>query len=519
MTGAVPPAPPGDDRDTAAELLGGFPRHATRDLVEAEEHQRRARVPLAGLALAAGATLIALGLPSERLFGPGPALVDASARGALADLRALYLPLAQLVDALPRLTAERTAYLMSGLAFGALAWVVWRIGAARESSPHARVVAVVLALCAPAVWIAGRHPGPEALATVFGAACFGVLARPRSQPGSRPGANRDSKRGTSRGRAAIAGALWLAAASCSPAWVCALPAVALGAVGGATRGSANGARARSAGLARTFAAIRVALFLALAALAWVGGIGLVHWIDGAPLWAFRDAGFDALRALVGEDAGPTPARLGLAIGAIGPLWIGVLGLVARDERGDRAPAWVVAWLASSIAAALCVPLDAELAPAIALPPLALGALRLFTARPAWSTRAATIALIACSALAAGGATAWWNAGDPDAAWRAVLEREARRGDVLLTTSWSRDYLARRRYGLRAFEVGQTARLSRGYRAEEREILERRLARVRKAGARLVLDRRPGTDDPRLAAFVLDLREGLAIDALPYPAAP
>ncbi len=501
MTGAVPPAPPGDDRDTAAELVGGFPRHATRDLVEEGERRRRARLPLAAALLALGATLLALGSPSERLHGPGPALVDALAVGGLADLRALYLPLAQLVDALPRLTAERTAYLLSGLAFGALAWVVWRMGAAREASPHARVIAALLALASPAAWIAGRHPGPEMPAAACGAACFAVLARA----------------GRGRGRTVAAGALWLSAASLSPAWVWTLPAVAAGAARGASWWRA---------------AIAWIALVVLGALAWLVGIAGVHWIDGAAPWAYRDAGLDALRALSDADAGPAPARLGVALAAVGASWVGALGLLARDEHGGgvggadgapnasgRAPAWVLAWLASAVVAALCVPLDVALPAMLALPPLALGAYRLLGARPAWTGRAATLSLVVAALAAAAGASAWWSAGDPDAAWRAVLQREARRGDVLLTTSWDRRYLAQRRYGLRAIDVGGVARLSPGYRAEERVILERRLARVAATGARLVLDERVGTADPELAALVAGLRERLAIDALPYPAAP
>ncbi|MCA8978809.1 MAG: hypothetical protein KDC14_02190, partial [Planctomycetes bacterium] len=251
-----------DERDTAAELVGGFPRHATRDLVEAREERLRRRLPLAGLLLASGTALCALGLPTERLLGPGPDLIDALATGGWGSSRGLYLPLAQLVDALPGVGAERAGFLLSALALGALAYQLWNLGRALEASPAARWLCCLPLLTAPVVWTAGTYPGPAVLGSLGAIYAFTALVTPGRHRGLRAGVG------------------WCFAAGTAPLYLWCLPAAAWGLARG--RG---GGRGLLAGIA----------WAAGWALVWLSGTAAAQLIEGADARGWLELGRAILR--------------------------------------------------------------------------------------------------------------------------------------------------------------------------------------------------------------------------------
>jgi hypothetical protein len=469
--------------DTAAELVGGFPRHTTRDLVESREDQLRFRLPLAGLALAAGVTLCALGLPTERLAGPGPALIDSLASGGWSSSRALYLPLAQLADALPRVGAEPAGFLLSALALGALAALVWRLGRQLEAAPEARWLTALVVLGTPLLWTAGTSPGPEILGALGALYVFSALL------------------GSGRARALRAGLGWGFAAGMAPLYLWCLPAAAWGFARGRSAG-------RAVSLGMSWAIGWALAWLALTAAAkHFAGSDPRGWLDLA-----RALGRDALAG----GGGPQDASWLLgAFPALGVSLLGLCGLFLRGPDGERAPAWVLAWcLTPALGLGLSGRVDWELSWLWMPGPLALGWYRLLAARPRWTGRAATLALAAAALLSVGLNRAWLRASDPETPWRALVEGEVRRGDILLTTSATHQHLAARRYGLRSFEIHQTARLSRSYRAEALAALVRRIAPAHAAGSRVLIDRPLEADERELLELVSELERHVRIDVLP-----
>lgn len=485
MTGPADGAPSEEraDQDSAAELVGGFPRHATRDLVEAREDCLRSRLPLAGLLLAAGTTLCALGLPTERLLGPGPALIDALAEGAWSSSRALYLPLAQVVDALPRVGAERAGFLLSALALGAVAAQLWRLGEALEATAAARWLSCLILLAAPVVWTAGTSPGPEVLGALGALYAFSALLTPGPARGLRAGLG------------------WCFAAGMAPLYLWCLPAAAFGLV-----------RGRSAGRGGP-----LALGWALGwLLVWLVGTAAARQLAGTDPHGWLDLARALVRDLLAGGGGPQDASwLWIWLPALSVAALGTVGWFSRSPAGARAPVWVIAWFAlPALGLGLGGRSDWELPWLPALGPLAFGWYRLFATRPAWTGRGATLALVSLAIASLVGGRLVLRAGDPEAAWRASLEQHASRGDLLLTTSAAHRHLAQRRYGLRSFEIHGTARLSRGYRSEALDELLRRIEPAHAAGARVLLDRPLDADERELLELVAELERHVRLDVLP-----
>lgn len=471
------------ERDTAAELVGGFPRHATRDLVEARDEQVRMRLPVAGLLIAAGTTLCALGLPTERLLGPGPQLVHALADGGLSSSRGLYLPLAQLVDAVPRLTAEPAAFLLSALALGALAAQLWHCGGRLGAAAEARLLVAALGVTAPVCWTAGTSPGPEVLGALGATYAFYAVAAPGRRRGLRAGLGLGFATGM------------------APLYLWCFPAAALGLV-----------RNRSVGRG-----IAIALAWGLGwSLAWLAGTAAVRFYVGTDPFGWLDLARAMLRDVLAGGGGPHDASwLWLGLPALGAAWFGLCGLASKAEARERTPTWIWAWcLVPMLGLGLAGRSDWELSWLWLLGPLTLGLYRLFATRPAWSGRTATLSL-AGLALAAVCISRYVIASrDPDAAWRTVFEREASRGDLLLATTPAHRHLSEHRYRVRSIEIYQTARLSRGYRPEVVAALVQRLHQARAKGSRILLDRPIGPEERELFDLVQELRSHASIDALP-----
>jgi len=485
------------ESDSVAELVGGFPRHTTRDLVESREDQLRMRLPLAGLALAVGVTLCALGLPTERLMGPGPALIDRLAEGGWSSSRALYLPLAQLVDALPRVSPEPAGFLFAALGLGALAALLWRLGERLEAAPQARWMTALLVLGTPLVWTAGTSAGPEVLGALGSLYAFSALALP------------------GRARGLRAGLGWGFAAGMAPLYLWCLPAAAWGLARGRSAGRDGSGAARSTG--STGRAVLLGAGWALGwALAWLAVTAAAKQLSGTDPRGWLSLARDLGREALAGGGGPQDADwLWIAVPAFGASLLGLLGLVIRGADGERAPAWIFAWcLTPALGLGLSGRTDWELSGLWMLGPLALGGYRLFAARPRWSGRLATLTLAGVMLASTGLSRAWLRATDPEAAWRASIERSAGRSDILLTTSTLRQHLVARRYGLRSFEIHQTARLSRGYRAEAVAELVSRIEPSAAAGSRILLDRPLGDDERELLELVRELEHHFEIEVLP-----
>lgn len=156
-----PPSPEGPDRrelDPHYEpgSLDSFPRDEITALVSQAEAGRARREAFQAWALGAGLALVALGLPTERLWGSGRIVSQVAGEGPSAF--GLVVPIASALHHLAGFAPERALYLVAAISYGlllpALRGLLRTIG-----FPHGLSLAAATAVVlGPGIWTAATLP-------------------------------------------------------------------------------------------------------------------------------------------------------------------------------------------------------------------------------------------------------------------------------------------------------------------------------------------------------------------------
>jgi hypothetical protein len=395
------------EHEHAGEL---FPREQTTELVGQAEERRARRERLEPWAIGAGLAALALGLPSERLWGnvwsvPEHALGHAGL-GALVRWAAEKLAL----------SAERGWFLVSAFAFGLSVPALTRLLERMGFEHRVALGATLVALIGPLGWIAATLPGP------FHAGVLGAILLATALV-------RGPLDGTflrwSRGAAFALLACWL-----HPQNLLLFPAVLLA--------LSRRAPARAPRLGET---VRACLFLALALGLALAILSTVRTSEA------REALLRVL--LAGRSGGPLEILewsgflvLGLGLASVG---LHALFVARRAPEESPPPRWLAAWCGVAL-----VPIVAG-APAWApLLPWLLVAAAMGVAD--WTARAASggprlAGALAGQLLLTALATWVFSATDPERAWREHARGALERGDLVLTSDPSHAYLLGERWEL------------------------------------------------------------------------
>jgi hypothetical protein len=458
-----PLQPPQDGQDTAQEVLGGFPRHLTQQLIDEERRSAARWVGLAPWLVGIGLAALALANPQEALFGGGPRLIQAWASGAGPGEAFSAYWLLRGLAAVSGLDLEPAAFLLSALFYGGTAPLLFGLGRGVGLSDASALTVTLIVLLSPVAWLAGTTPGPEAAGLWATTLLFRLIW------GGREGAT-----GT-RHRVVVLSALALAAGlSPSAAWL--LPAVAI-------------ALARDRGVREPlkWGAIG-SLFLATAYLA-LGGPSAASGSLGAP-GALPGTGGSGLAAATWRTLALFPA-LGVSLAGLAALCF-----ERRNESEEPPPRWLLGWaLLPSVALALGGA-GHELPYLYLLPLAALGGFDALGRREDELDARLVLGafLLACAWLV--GSMHLLSSQDPLADWRAEARRALEPDDLVLTDDTAHHYLLRQRWGLDVRPLdGSTALLE-------------ALAQARAAGTRIVFDG-PAEELPRELEGVTPLSELIA----------
>ena len=435
------PRPPEEGEDTLADVLGGFPRHLTTQLLDEEVERGRGRRRLATWALTCALGLFALALPQPRLFlegalagspaGPAPGWSADLVGGPLGGWLGMHL-------------AHQAALVASALAL-ALCLPASLSIAARSGAPWGQQLAMgMIVVLAPAAWLGGT--GDRIGAGFLLAQLLLFRAVWNGGPGARRGAL----------------VLWALGALAWPVLLWQLPAVLMGT---AEPAEPVRLRWRRALLAGATALVPVALGHAAALL---GGSDLLGrlLLDGPPgeplVWT-------APLAWVGTSL----AGLGLAT-----LGLAALVLVRREESEEAPPLWLLAWCAVPLVAACLGPLGPmELTPLVFLPVALLGALDLVARQdPAPGSWLAGGLGVGQAALLLGALGAL-DADDPDRAWRERARQELEPDDLVISDSEAHRAELLRRWNLEVVAPAEASTAA--------------LEAADSGGRRVVLDLQPG----------------------------
>ena len=413
--------PPARDTEQAADPVHGapLPREELARRIGAAERRRARREAWQPWVLGAGLAALALGAPSERLWGA----MDLARQTAGSGERTagIVFPLAAALRHLVGLAPERACYLLAAVAYGlcvpSLARLLRGIGFAHGPT----LIATSIAVASPLAWLGSTTPLDFAPGMLGATWLLAQLFQPRERV--RSGYN---------WRAALG---LCAAFLLRPENALLLPATLWAVARHRGRGHLTGSPA--------------ALVLALATC--IPFFGLV---SGSP--ERRALGWRVLDTLL---AGRAPDL------ANAPLWIGglVLGLSVaglgvhslllgrRLPEETPAPPWIVPWCLVVLAPVVAGsprfgPVGGYLIPAAAV------GLADWLTRLEGDERPRRIGalLLAAQVLVTVLATWAWRAGDPLAPWRRSARAALDARDVVLSVDARHVYLARVRWGLESF---------------------------------------------------------------------
>lgn len=453
--------------DPAHDAGEAFPRHAVRDLVGAglANEARRDRLQTAIVAL--GLALIALALPTTRLMGEGPALVQWTRHDIGSPEHLLLSPLARALAWIPGLGPESAWFLISAMAwaaaFAAMAAIARQAGMPRlPALAGAWLVAV-----SPLGFTLGTLPGPSSAAMLGATVLFGVLLRSAAagqrverEPGPSPFL------------------VWFAVSLLHAGLLLLLPAV----VWQQWRAASQRGTRRLRVLAEGAAALAILIGLAwLVAALSPGGAGARETLAG--LWRTLSA-----RASLDAPVGLTWALILLP--SFGVSVLGVVGLwsSADAQETPRPPLWIalfggfpiaLQWLAGSPGFDTAV---WALGPA-----LSLGLAHWFAREREWPPTRLILGLTAAQLVVVVGFRQMLHQGDPNAGWTDVAQEILSPGDLVITRDPQHSYLLRHRFGLEVVDLGEPLALAE---SEQSQWWARAAESVRAAAA---ADRRVAVD--------------------------
>jgi hypothetical protein len=404
------PKAPGDGRDTLEEVMGGFPRHLTTQLIEEGEVGRSRREVIGGLALGLGLAVFALAFPQERLIGQQAQYLDpadATVQFVIDQLRSLC---SRQLGMLP----EQLGFVLAALAYGACLPVSLSIARRQGCGFGTALVGSLAALLSPIAWVAGTTPGLEALALLF---CLLALDSLWTREKSRP---------------LMATAWWVLAAACMPAFAWLLPAV----VWGGLRG-----HKKRVELGFSLPLIGAVLFLMFAM-----PVGVLVEVPEAlqRLWrAMRFGGTGGWGQVGTWVVGVVPG-LGLAVVGVGSLF-----LARRNESEEPPPKWLLLWCGlPTIALGLMGTADWAIPYLWLLPPALVGTCDLLARRSSDVGLGWTALILGLQVGTIGAVSVLLVATDPQIEWRRHARAVLRPDDHVVTPSQEHAYLLSNRWGLR-----------------------------------------------------------------------
>ncbi|MFT4542788.1 MAG: hypothetical protein ACI835_005257 [Planctomycetota bacterium] len=156
------PFPQDEGKDTIPDILGGFPRHLTTELIEEREGLLAGREVLAGWIIGIALALLALALPQERLIGNAFA---APFEQGLAW--GIWISAGEGLGNLLGLHGEQGRFILAALAYGACLPVA--LGLARRlGCPFGlALIANSILLFTPTAWLAATTPGLGSLSLLL----------------------------------------------------------------------------------------------------------------------------------------------------------------------------------------------------------------------------------------------------------------------------------------------------------------------------------------------------------------
>ncbi len=464
MPDSSTPKPPSDGQDSVQEVMGGFPRHLTTQLIEDDGVRRSRNSTWAGLLLGAGLAALALAFPQEALLGRGPGLVSAwSQETAPAGAHVAHW-LVAFAAQVSGMRLEPAAFLVSAVLYGACLPLLLSFGRSIGVSTANALAMTLALLLSPAAWLAATTPGPEALGMAAGIALLMVMWRSCST-------------GYTVLRLGLALLCFAVLCDSSKSFAWLLPALALAPL------------LRSEDLEPATPKLRVTVFAVLAA-------GIV-FVPSCWLHSNTRASQGELLSITENLSSMTRGALALPALGLGLIGLVALALERRNESEQRPPLWLAAWAAIPVLGFLLIDPAHEVPVFHLLPLAALGGFDLLQRRAddlePWVLPSIVVAALGLLL----GSLTWVGSVDPLAEWRAharlVLEPE----DLLVTDDPQHAYLLGERWGL------EVLRLPPGAAGETS--LELGSALAREASRRLVLDGEPSSFPP-LASKLPRLRD-------------
>ncbi|MFT7485490.1 MAG: hypothetical protein ACI9F9_001340 [Candidatus Paceibacteria bacterium] len=414
------PQPPADGQDTWQEVVGGFPRHLTTQLIDDESASRSRRELgacwLVGLAL----MLFALARPQERLLA-GAGIENWRGIG-IGD--ACWRTLAKTIADSWGVAPEMVGLIVSAVFYGACLPIALVLGRQLGLEFRLALPVSLVILLAPGAWTAATTAGTGSVALLTGLLLMRELWREgpyRVWPVVALWALASL---LDVGMAWTLPAIWLALASRQKNWkldVGQAP-VTLLAAGLAGYLLFAGPFFDSNGSKGALAVIKESYFFDFSA----------HW--SSPMaWA--------IAAL---------AALGLAL--FGPA---SLFFLRRNHAESAPPRWLLAWiLFPALGCALCASAPFGYSFIWLFPPALIGVLDLSARQDQPSGSVAVPLALGLQTLGLWGVLSFLSAGDPLREWRASASQVLEAGDWVLSTEADHLYLLERRWGLDALLVDE-----------------------------------------------------------------
>ncbi len=468
------PLPPAEGQDSWQEVLGGFPRHLTTELIDEESAQRARREHIGGWVLGLALALFALALPQERL--PWNLVGEELAgRSLLHDLWQQLLP--RFAEKLG-VTSELLALFFSAICYGACLPLALSFGRRLGIAFAPTLLASCLVIFSPAAWLAGTSPGLGSFALLVGL----LLMRELWRDGSL--------------RPALVALFWAAGA-----WVHSGLLLCLEGLLGSIRSRAPGAAAnRLTRLLRlaVLLVFGVGAFLALQARELLsGGVGAESWMQSIlraylPALSGSQSLLDSLgslpRALL-----DLPIFLGLVV-----IGLAALLLLKREEAEEKPPAWLWVWIGLPLLLLFVWSPMHPGDPAVwiwLLPPGLVACLDLIARQdPRPAVLGAALALALQLGVLAG-VLQHRTQTDPLADWRASATEAFDPSDWILTADPAHHYLLGQRWGVECRLVLDN---------DDLEALRDEALANAHAGRRVVLDLEQGQAPAALTAMEAEL---------------
>jgi len=395
-----------------------FERERLTELLRGAEVTRRRRRRLQVALIGAALGILALGLPSERLWGD-MGLVRLAVRDGDRSYGLLF-PLAIAVQKLTGLRAEQAYFLIGAVAYGLLFPTTMRLLRRIGFKRGASLAGALTATLSPLAWLGATQPGDFAPGALGATLLLGTLFQPRQR--------------WSGGYQVRAASLLFLAFLLSPENLLLAPAV-VWAVG---RRAGRGQASLTAGPMALIVGTSVWFLVATGE------------VDGRPLYWHL---LDTLLAGREQSLAALPLWLGTFAVGLGGALLGLYTLLLGRRNSEEAPppSWIVPWCLVVLAPVVGGSPAAGPVGGYLLPAAAVGVADWLTRREQErSARRWSVVLPLAHVLLTAVVAVTWNLTDPLRSWRADARAQLEPTDVVIAPGSERRYLLIQRWGLTAF---------------------------------------------------------------------